>query len=242
MSGYTSESSTISSSSRRSLSSGGRASTASGRSRAFSGSNRTHAAKLSTVGGFPAGSGRDTFLSWNSGGRNKEYHCPGKDRHTFETRLRNSVNSSRTPSERRRPRTVSCNPTGRFRPRPPKIINDGEGSAYGKPSIQPGQFSVALMFSEMKVAPSPHSCPKENAKKKFGLVQRHVNLMKNARGGRDPVAERRSKFLEVSRRRQAEAAKWERHTRGRMRKRAKSKGFRICHQNDNTAVIDHRFG
>ena len=116
-----------------------------------------HAARLSTVGGFAAGSGRDTFITWNRGGRNKENHEPGKAWRTFENSLRGTVNLSRTPSERRRPRTVSGNPTGRFRPRPPRVVNDDRSPAYGKASIKPGQFSVSEMFSQMNVTPSAHS-------------------------------------------------------------------------------------
>ena len=200
-----------------------------------------HAARLSTVGGFAAGSGRDTFITWNRGGRNKEYHEPGKAWRTFENSLRGTVNLSRTPSERRRPRTVSGNPTGRFRPRPPRVVNDDRSPAYGKASIKPGQISVSEMFSQMNVTPSAHSSPKENSRKKRALVDRHIQLMKCAKGGRDPVAERRSNFLARSRQRQAEAAKWERHTSGRKRKKPRPKGFRICHDHDHAHVIDHRF-
>ena len=144
MSGYNSEASTGSAPSYRSSRSGRSAASV------FSGGQTPAArlARLSTVGGFPAGSGRDTFITWNRGGKTKDYHQPGA-RRTFQSGLRGSVNKSRTPAERRRPQTVSGNPTGRFRPRPPKIVHDDAGPAYGKPSIHPGQFSVRQMFQEM---------------------------------------------------------------------------------------------
>jgi hypothetical protein len=241
MSGYNSEASTASASSHRPSRSGRSFASSAAFSSPGGEARVARLARLSTVGGFPAGTGRDTFLSWNRGGKCKQYHQPGKERRTFQNGLRGTVNASQTPAARRRPRTVSGNPTGRFRPRPPKIVHDDAGPAYGKASIQPGQFSVRQMFEEMKVTPSAHSSPTENARKKRAMVDRHVQLMKCTQGGNDPVAERRSKFLASSRRRQAAAAQWERHTSGRKRKKARAKGFRVCHDHDHAHVIDHRF-
>ena len=179
-----------------------------------------HAARLSTVGGFPSGSGRDTFITWSKkGGNDMKLYKPGERRPGCNTRLRGSVNN-RSPSyhHTRKKRTISLNPTGRFRPRAPKIINDHAMPTYGKPSITPGQFSVEEMFrSHRSIEASPHRSPKDVQRAKTSMVRRHVKLYKGAHAHRDPVKMRRQAFLAKSRERQEKAAGVEMHTGGRRR-------------------------
>ena len=171
------------------------------------------------MSGFSAGSGRDTFITWNRGGL---INVSG-DRKDFNATLCGRGSNVTTPSHAKKQRRPSTNPTGRFRPRPPKILNEGSGPAYGKISRDEGSFSVAEMFSSMQVPASPHSTPKQNRAKKIVTIRHNISTCNIT------VQKKRAKFLEKSRARQTEAAKYERHSSGRVRVSKKKKGFRNCH-------------
>ncbi len=188
------------------------------------GSRRTDlATRLSTVGGFSAGSGRDTFITWNRGGHNKDYHEPGKERHTFNHGLRGTVNTKHSSHRKKTKKALSSNPTGRWRPKAPKIYHDKNMKAYGKCSIDPGNFSVAEMFATAAVVPSPHSTPKQNRAKMKDKILKHI------RNVHVPVRSQRKVFIAKSKLRQKEASKWEKHSSGRVRVNKVEKGHRNCH-------------
>ena len=177
--------------------------------------------RLSTVGGFAAGSGRDTFITWNRGGLNRDYHKPGRERHTFNHNLRNTINISLSKSCKKK--RISNTPTGRFRPRPPKIFNDNNGPCYGKKSVDPNNFSVEEMFSGFNVEKTLHSTPRQNRAKKFNKIQEHIKNVNI------PVKAKRNAFLQKSKENRERARLYEKHTKGRVRIERKKPSFRNCH-------------
>ena len=179
------------------------------------------ATRLSTVGGFSAGSGRDTFLTWNRGGLNKEYHQPGKERYTFNHLLRGGEGVNHSPKHRKKQRPLSSNPTGRFRPKTTTMMNMVDRT-YGKKSVSANQFSVAEIFKQ-SISPSRHTTPKQNRAKHNDKIRRHIQTCST------PVSTKRAIFNDKCKSRRQQATQWERHTSGRVRVKKENPKFRNCH-------------
>lgn len=183
------------------------------------------ATRLSTVGGFSAGSGRDTFLTWNRGGMNKEYHQPGKEKYTFNHSLRGGDGVNHSPKYRKKQRPLSSTPTGRFRVKPSNIFQNENTTrhGYGKPSISANQFSVAEMFATNAVQPSMHSSPKQQRAKQTDKIRKHIRTCGI------PVSTRRAIFNDKCKSRRQRANQWERHTVGRVQVNKEKPKYRNCH-------------
>ena len=182
----------------------------------------THA-RLSTVGGFKAGSGRDTFITWNRGGLDRHYHEPGKERHTFDSGLRGGhFNNNNQPSSEIKQRPHSSNPTGRWRPPAPKVYHDNSGRGFGISSIDASAFSVEEMFNQ-HVEPTLHSTPKQTRALNNNMIRKHI------RNVGVPIEQQRLCFLEKCKARSLKANGIEKHTIGRVRVEKKKKSFRNCH-------------
>lgn len=179
------------------------------------------AKRLSTVGGFYAGSGRDTFITWNRGGLNKHYHEPGKERHTFTHGLRNGGGVKSSSHKRKTSGTASIR--ARWKPKISDVFKAGQGKGYGKVSIDENAYSVSEMFNAFHVDPSEHSTPKQNRAKNKDMILRNITDV------HIPIRKRRNQFIRKCRTRERYASKYEKHTKGRVLVNQKVQSFRNCH-------------
>ena len=87
------------------------------------------------------GSGRDSFITWNRGGRNKDYHAPGMHLETFENNLRGTV---RYKMPRERDRVQKITTMGRrYRNRKPLSLPD---VTHGKKTVKISGDDVASLL------------------------------------------------------------------------------------------------
>jgi hypothetical protein len=177
------------------------------------------------------GSGRDTFITFAPHGEIKgKIYRPGQDRHNFFTQLRGSVNNFSIP-DKRQTQPLTFRKKGRAVVR--NLLDDmlDKQMAFGKPSKATRLEGVGELISggpehqlEEHTLPGrrrihekrPSTASADARRRRSSIVRRNISIYSRYGQQADPYKTRQEAFLKKSRKRQAFASNYERHSSGRV--------------------------